>query len=228
MTAVSTRASGAVFDMDGLLLDSEPIWRSVHDEVFGGVGLDLAKWPGVVTTGMRVDEVVALRRSLQDWGEPPDDALVEQITRRVAERVVHDAELLPGALEAIDWCRSHRLVVGLATGSTWVVLDAVMERFGLAGHLDAVVSAEDEPFGKPHPSVFLTAASKLGVHPVDCLAFEDSLNGIIAAKAARMRTVAVPRGTSVGDHRLVVADVVLGSLLDIDDGRVAALAGLSR
>ena len=226
MTAGGTRASGAVFDLDGLLLDSEPVWRAVHREVFGEVGVDLARWPGVVTTGMRVDEVVALRRSLQDWGDPDDDAMVAEITRRVAERVPRDAELLPGAVEAIDWCRSHGLAVGLATGSTWVVLDAVLRRFGLASHLDAVVSAEDEPFGKPHPSVFLAAAGKLGVDPTACLAFEDSLNGVIAAKAARMRTVAVPWGTSLGEARLVVADLQLQSLLEIDDGRVAALAGL--
>jgi mannitol-1-/sugar-/sorbitol-6-/2-deoxyglucose-6-phosphatase len=220
-----SRATGAVFDMDGLLIDSEPIWREVHREVFAELGVDLARWPGIVTTGMRVDEVVAMRRTAQDWGDVADDVVIERITRRVAERIVGRAEILPGAVEAIEWCRERGLSVGLATGSTWTVLDVVLENFPLAGSLDAVVSAEDEPFGKPHPAVFLTAATKLGVHPADCLAFEDSLNGVIAAKSARMRVVAVPAGTSIGDGRLVLADVLLDSLAEIDDGRVAELAG---
>jgi sugar-phosphatase len=212
--------------MDGLLIDSEPIWREVHREVFAEVGVDLATWPGIVTTGMRVDEVVAMRRTLHDWGEVADDVLTERITRRVAERIVGRAGILPGAIEAIDWCRERGLSVGLATGSSWAVLDVVLENFDLAGRLDAVVSAEDELFGKPHPAVFLTAATKLGVQPSDCLAFEDSLNGVIAAKAARMRVVAVPGGTSIGDKRLVLADVLLASLGDIDAGEVGELAGL--
>jgi sugar-phosphatase len=212
--------------MDGLLIDSEPIWREVHSEVFAELGVDLASWPGIVTTGMRVDEVVAMRRALHDWGDVADDVVIERITRLVAKRIVGRAEILPGAIEAIDWCRERGLSVGLATGSTWTVLDVVLQNFGLGSHLDAVVSAEDEVLGKPHPAVYLTAAAKLGVHPADCLAFEDSLNGVIAAKAARMRVVAVPAGTSTGDARLVLADVRLAALTDIDNGQVAELAGL--
>lgn len=212
--------------MDGLLLDSEPIWRDVHAEVFGELAVDIASWPEVVTTGMRVDEVVAMWRTYNDWGSPEDRAVVDRITEAVAERIVERAELFPGAVEAIDWCRGRALAVALATGSTWPVLEAVLERFDLGRHLDAVVSAEDEPFGKPHPAVFLTAAAKLGVAPQACIAFEDSLNGVVAATAARMRTVIVPAGTSVGDERIALADVCLDSLLHIDDGRVADLAGV--
>jgi sugar-phosphatase len=212
--------------MDGLLVDSEPAWRTVHREVFASLGMQLEDWPALVTTGMRVDEVVALRRSYFDWGEPHDSAVVEMITGRVAQHVVTDGVLLPGAIEAIDWCRGHGMAVALATGSTWAVLDAVARHFDLGRHLDALVSAEDVQFGKPHPAVFLTAAAAINVEPTACLAFEDSLNGLIAAKAASMRAVAVPRGGSVGDPRMVLADVTLDSLLEIDDGRVAALAGV--
>jgi HAD superfamily hydrolase (TIGR01509 family) len=212
--------------MDGLLLDSEPAWKGVHREVFAALGMRLEEWPSLVTTGMRVDEVVALRRTYFDWGEPTDTEVVLMITQRVAERLTADAVLLPGAIEAIDWCRDHGLAVALATGSTWTVLEAVTRRFALDRHLDALVSAEDVQLGKPHPAVFMTAAAAIGVEPTACLAFEDSLNGVIAAKAASMRVVAVPRGASAGDPRMVLADVLLDSLHDIGDGRVAALAGL--
>lgn len=212
--------------MDGLLVDSEPAWRAVHREVFAELGVRLEDWPTLVTAGMRVDEVVALRRTYHDWGSPTDLEVVASITGKVAERLAADAVLLPGAIEAIDWCRGHGLAVALATGSTWAVLDAVAKRFELRRHLDALVSAEDVQLGKPHPAVFITAAAAIGVEPTDCLAFEDSLTGLIAAKAASMRVVAVPRGASVGDPRMILADVLLDSLLDIGDGRVAALAGV--
>jgi sugar-phosphatase len=217
-----------VFDMDGLLIDSEPVWRTVHREVFAGLGVRLEDWPDLVTVGMRVDDVVALRRSYHDWGSPADADVVEMITTLVAARAPCEAVLLPGAVEAIDWCRAHGMAVALATGSTWGVLRAVAERFELDRHLDALVSAESEQFGKPHPAVFLTAAAAIGVEPASCLAFEDSLNGVIAAKAASMRVVGVPAGLSLGDPRMVLADVVLDSLLDVGDGRVAALAGVAR
>jgi mannitol-1-/sugar-/sorbitol-6-/2-deoxyglucose-6-phosphatase len=201
------RVEAVIFDMDGLLVDTEPIWRSVHAEVFGELGLDLARWPGIVTTGMRVDEV-------------------SDITKRVASLVPERARLCPGAVEAIRWCREHGLHLGMATGSLWPVVEAVLASFDFGAELDVVVSAEDERFGKPHPAVYLTAATKLGAPPTQCLVFEDAVNGIVAAKAARMRVVVVPSGYSLGDPRVVLADLELGSLLEIDDGRVALLAGL--
>lgn len=220
------RAEAVVFDMDGLLVDSEPVWRAVHRDVFGALGLDLARWPDVVSTGMRVDEVVAMRRSYQDWGDPSDDVVAARITSEVAERLAAGSELYPGALEAIEWCRDRGLRVALATGSRWKVVDAVLARFGLGELLDACLSAEDVEYGKPHPGIYLAAADKLGTAPTACIAFEDAVNGLIAAKAARMRAVVVPAGTSLGDPRVVLADVELESLLEIDDGRVALLAGL--
>jgi HAD superfamily hydrolase (TIGR01509 family) len=226
-----SRAAGAaeavVFDMDGLLIDSEPVWRAVHREVFADLGLDLARWPDVVSTGMRVDEVVAMRRTYHDWGEPSDQVVADRITSRVAERLADEAGLCAGAVEAVEWCRARDLRVGMATGSRWMVVDAVLARFGLGKLLDVCLSAEDERFGKPHPAIYLAAAEKLGAAPTACVAFEDAINGLVAAKAARMRAVVVPAGTSLGDPRVVLADVELETLLEIDDGRVALLAGLS-
>lgn len=215
----------AIFDLDGLLVDTEPIWRSVHREVFGELGLDLTLWPGVVTTGMRVDEAVALRRTYLDWGDPADGEVAAEITARVVARVKMGVEPCPGALAAIDWCHDRGLPAGVATGSTWPVVDAVLAALDIGHRFEAVASAEDEEHGKPHPAVYLTAAEKLGAPAQGCLVFEDAMNGVIAAEAARMRTVMVPAGTSVGDPRAVLADVLLASLLEIDDGRVATLAG---
>jgi beta-phosphoglucomutase-like phosphatase (HAD superfamily) len=226
-----SRAAGAaravIFDMDGLLVDTEPTWRAVHTEVFGELGLELSRWPNVVTTGMRVDEVVAMRRTYHDWGEPADEVVASRITSLVAERVPSTAVICAGAPEAIGWCRERQLRVGLATGSRWPVIEAVLSSFGLESAFDACVSAGDLAYGKPHPGVYLDAAAELGVPAASCLAFEDAINGLVSAAAARMRTVIVPAGSSVGDPRTVLADVQLDSLLEIDDGRVALLAGLS-
>jgi len=205
----------AIFDMDGLLVDSERYWRHVEIEV-------LAR----LTMGMRVDEVVAFWRAQLGFGGPDDAEIVDAIVSGVAEEIRRGAELMPGALEALELFVSSGLAVGLATGSTAPVLDAVLERFGLAGCFAAVCSAEQENLGKPHPAVYLRAAAELGIAPTDCVALEDSLNGVIAAKAARMRVIAVPESRVAHDPRYSIADVRLASLLDLDSPEVERLLGL--
>ena len=94
------------------------------------------------------------------------------------------------------------------------IIAAVLETLGIGGYFRVAQSAEHEPFGKPHPGVYIEAARALGVEPLQCLAFEDSPNGVIAAKAARMTCVAVPDPALAADRRFGAADLVLGSLTE--------------
>jgi sugar-phosphatase len=105
--------------------------------------------------------------------------------------------------------------VALASSSAYRLIRAVTERLGLADSFDCVYSAEEEEYGKPHPGVYLTAARRLGVAPTQCLAVEDSFNGVLAAKAARMKCVAVPEPAQRRDPRFCIADVVLDSLAGV-------------
>lgn len=217
----------AIFDMDGLLVDSERYWRAVEIEVLAGHGIDVAPLMGHgLTMGMRVDEVVAFWRTRLGFETPSDTELVEVIVAGVAGAIREGAVLMPGALEALELFESAGVRIGLATGSTAPVVDAVLERFGLAGRFEAICSAEQEHLGKPHPAVYLSAARALGVAAPLCVALEDSLNGVIAAKAARMRVIAVPDARVAGDERYSIADVRLGSLGELDSPEVARVLGL--
>jgi sugar-phosphatase len=210
-----------IFDMDGLLLDSEPLWRRAQIEVFGAHGLVLDDAACASTTGLRIDEVVAYRLAHPALsGRSIDgDALRDRIVDRVIELVGSEGTLLPGARTAIEKAARTGVPLALASSSDERLIHAALEHFDLASSFAHVVSAEREPFGKPHPGVYLTTASRLCVAPTACVAIEDSLNGVIAAKAARMTCVAVPSLHDREDRRFALADVILESLTSFDATR---------
>ena len=216
--------AAAIFDLDGLLVDSEPIWHDTEVEVFAALGLDLSGRPQRETKGLRVDEVVKLWRTRFDWGDPPDGVVVDRIVSGVAASVRKRGELLPGAIEAIAWFRRHGLPVAIASASTWPVIDAALETFGLRELVDLVHSGEDEPYGKPHPAVFLTTAAALGVAPTGVR----RPRGLAQRSHRRQSRPHEGGGGDGGTSRRTTSvslspDARLGSLLEIDDGRVGAL-----
>ena len=219
-----------IFDMDGLLADTVPIWRRVGDQLFADLGTDISELSASgVAVGMSVGDAIALFSSYA--GIPADECaeLERRVVQRVVDAVASDAELMPGALGALDFCERRALAVALASGSTPPIIDAVLSRFGLADRFAAVCSAIDEPFGKPHPSVFLTAAAKLGEPPSACVVLEDAVDGCVAAKAARMRVIAVPpHGALASDPRYAIADLVVPSLEQLDGEEALAVMGLDR
>jgi sugar-phosphatase len=205
-----------VFDMDGVLIDSEPMWRAVEREVFAGVGIELTDQDLYPTMGVRIADVVDRWYRRHPWSEPSRAKVAETIVERVALGVRERGVLLDGALGAVDHVRSLGLGVALASSSPMPLILAVLSLDGLAGRFDVVVSGEDEELGKPDPAVYLSAARKLEVPPERCLAVEDSVNGVRAAKAAGMLCVAVP-AVGADDNIAAEADLVLGSIGELDD-----------
>jgi len=201
----------AIFDMDGLLIDSEPFWRASEIEVFATVGLTLTDAQCERTTGLRIDEVVAHWHGAHPWDDPQPAVITERIVDGLIRRVREGGAKLPGVDAAIAKCRDQGLRLALASSSARRIIDATLDRLALTDTFEVIASAEDDRYGKPHPSVFLRTAELLGVAPTECLVFEDSLNGVIAAKAARMHVVAVPERQ---DPRFAIADRVLSSLAD--------------
>jgi sugar-phosphatase len=206
-----------IFDMDGVLIDSEPFWQESEIEVFGRAGLRLTREMCVQTMGLRVDEVVDYWHRRHGWEGFAAGELEEAIIGGVEQRILERGEAMEGVEHALDFFRGRGVKVALASSSAYRLIRAVTERFGLADKFDCVYSAEEEEYGKPHPGVYLTTARRLGVKPPACLAVEDSFNGVLAAKAARMKCVAVPEEGTRRDPRFAIADVVLGSLTEIDE-----------
>jgi HAD superfamily hydrolase (TIGR01509 family) len=217
------RYTAVIFDMDGLLIDSEPLWRRAEIEVFAGVGVRLTEADCMRTTGLRIDAVVAFWQRERPWVGPAPTELAEQIVTRVIELVRAEGELLPGAAQALDFFTERGLALGLASSSPRRLIEAVLVCLRLAERFGAVHSAEGEPRGKPDPAVYLHAAARLGHEPRRCMAIEDSIPGVLAAVAAGMGCIAVPAPEHRGDPHLHRATVVLGSLTEIEDALWARL-----
>ncbi len=213
-----------IYDLDGLLIDSEPSWVRAEVEVLGSVGVPLTPERCLETTGLRIDEAVAYWSERHPWQGATRPEVVGRILDRVLRLIAEQAPLKPGVRESLEVVRKAGLRVALASSSPLVLIEGVLARFGLRGEFEVVVSAEGERFGKPHPGVYLTTAARLGLAPEACVALEDSVNGMLSACAAGMRCIAVPERWPV-DARFAAADVVVPSLLDVTP---ALLRGLDR
>lgn len=207
------RVLAAIFDMDGLLIDSEPLWDRAELEVMAGLGVDITRrgeLPDIL--GLRIDMVVDLWYAQQPWQGMSKAEATSRIIERAIALVEEERPLLPGVREAVAQCKAMGLKVGLASASPMRMLERVLTMFELRDQFDALSSAEHLPYSKPHPQVYLDAASKLDVAPVHCVSLEDSVNGMIACKAARMRSIVVPAIENRSDPRWALADVRLASL----------------
>jgi sugar-phosphatase len=200
--------------MDGLLLDSEVLWHKAEVEIFGSLGVPLADAEGRSTKGMYVNEVVNFWYSLYPWSGPSRDDVVDLLLKRVGDLVETEGRLLPGAIRALDLTQ-ERGPLALASSTPTALIVRCLEHFGLLGRFASIHSAQFEPYGKPHPGVFLSAAASLAVEPSACLVFEDSAAGVLAAKAGRMTVVAIPTDDDRGHPEFLLADLVLDSLEEL-------------
>ncbi|ELQ6133680.1 hexitol phosphatase HxpB [Cronobacter dublinensis] len=207
----------AIFDMDGLLIDSEPLWDQAELEVMATLGVDTSRRHELPDTlGLRIDLVVELWFAQQPWNGPSVAEVTQRIITRAITLVEEKRPLLPGVADAIALCKAQGLKVGLASASPLHMLERVLTLFELRESFDALASAEHLPYSKPHPQVYLDAAAKLGVDPLCCVTLEDSVNGMVASKAARMRSIVVPAEENRSDARWALANVRLHSLTELE------------
>lgn len=213
-----------IFDMDGLLINSEPVWREVEIDLFEELGISLTDEQAAETMGRRADEVVGYWYERYPW-EAPDPAEVseELINRMVGEVAVRDIAL-PGVREAFDTAEAAGLPTAIASSSPARLIRAAIGPLGIEHRLQVIQSAEHEPLGKPHPGVYLKTAERLGIAPARCLALEDSVNGVRAAKAAGMLCFAIPEEIMRGHPDYSVADKVLGSLTEFNGATLVELS----
>lgn len=208
----------ALLDMDGLLIDTEPLWEEAEVSVFRQFGIELSGEICQKIKGFRIDESV---RYLLRVSSAKPDATPMEIEKAIVARVKQLIEIkgkgMPGFVYIIHFFKSRKVPIALASSSKKEIIQVALQKLGIIQHFDSIHSAEDEPYGKPHPGIFLTAAARLGAEPDDCLVFEDSLNGIIAAKAARMKAVLIPDKSLAGDRRVAIADIELKSLLSFKE-----------
>lgn len=220
------KLNAVIFDLDGLLIDSEPYWYEAEKVYFAKVGLQLSEADCLLTTGMRIDKVAQFWRERHPWPQPPTaEELAMQMNEYVIQSIRERAELLPGAGQAVKLAREMGLKVGLASSSHLNLIEAALETFDLRQYFQAVSSSEQSGYSKPHPGVYLNAAAMLGEPPEACLAVEDSINGLVAAKAAQMKCLVVPGHGLENDPRFALADARLESLEGFTPGFWQRLKG---
>ncbi len=223
----------AIFDLDGLLVDSEPIWHRAELAVFGSLGLPLTLDDVLSTKGRYVGEVVEHWYRRFPWSGPTIAEVVSAIVEAVEALLRTDAELKPGARQAVDFLRGEGLALAVASSSPQRLIEAALRRHHLRHAFAVVRSADAEAAGKPDPAVFLSTARLLGVDPRRCLVLEDSATGVAAALAAGMVCVAVPEQPPADLAGLGPVDAVLHSLHQVDRslwdvlGRAPARLGAS-
>lgn len=213
----------AILDLDGLLIDSEPLWRRTEQEVFATVGLELDDADCRRTTGLRTDALVDYWFQRQPWPGPSPVEIGRRLEARVLELVRAEGAAMPGATACLDLLEAAGLALAVASSSPLAIIDAALGRLGFGHRIRLRCTSLDEAAGKPDPAVYLTAARRLGVVPAVCLAFEDSAPGVAAAHAAGMRVVAVPDPAARTDPAFAAADLVLSSLEQLSRGHLAAL-----
>lgn len=203
-----------IFDMDGLLVDSEPYWKIAEKICFGKLGLNLNDELLRQVMGFRLSEVVAHWYNYQAWGEKNFEAVEDDVLETVKQLIIENADALPGVIQTLELCKSNGYKIALASSSAMSLINVVVDKLNIRHYFDLLVSAEFEPYGKPHPSVFITTANQLNVLPTECLVFEDSVNGMIAAKAARMKCIVVPEAEKQQEPYWQLANQKLKTLED--------------
>lgn len=201
-----------IFDMDGVLIDSEPFWHQAEKRALASVGLHLTPEMSKATFGLRTREMLEMWHSRFGWNGKSVDELEAEINEEVTQLILNHGVAMPGVFDVLRFFNEVRLPVGLATSSPYPLIDAVFQRLDIAPFFTAVHSADDEHFGKPNPAVYLSVAGKLGLSPWQCLVFEDSFVGVVAGLAARMSVVAVPHPMDFDDPRFGAATFKIPSL----------------
>jgi HAD superfamily hydrolase (TIGR01509 family) len=204
-------AAAVIFDLDGVLVDSEQVWDEVRERLARERG---GRWhSGAQRDMMGMSSIEWSRYMSEDLAVPlSPEEVSDEVVRRVEERYRRELPLLPGAVDAVRRL-AGRWRLGLASSSNRPIIDLVLELAGIAELFEVTVSSEEVDRGKPAPDVYLEAARRLRVEPRRSAAIEDSTNGLLAARAAGLAVVAIPNHAfPPGPEALEAAEVVLDSL----------------
>jgi mannitol-1-/sugar-/sorbitol-6-/2-deoxyglucose-6-phosphatase len=206
-----------IFDMDGLLIDSEPLWEEAGKETLKRFNVSLSSDQYHISTGLRSSEWIDhwfrhFKISMEHAAEAE-----ATIVRTAIEKIKLKAPAMPGAQYIVEFFKKRDFKIGVASSSPLELINIVTEKLQIDSMVTAKASADNLPNGKPHPQVFLNCAELLRSSPAECICFEDSFNGMIAAKAARMKCVVVPARNHLQEARWAAADLKLSSLQNFND-----------
>lgn len=208
--------STVLFDMDGLLFDTEPLWGVSMLRVAEKHGIPITRERFKDTRGFHIYEVTDFWSVRYPWEGKSAREVAEEILDDIITLSKTQGSILPGVEKALIMLKENGYKIGLASSSPIRMIDALVTHFGIKHYFDCITSADEVDLGKPHPGVFLHCAKQLGSRAMECVVLEDSVNGMIAGKAARMKVVVVPEPIHADDPRFSLADKKLASMEQFD------------
>jgi HAD superfamily hydrolase (TIGR01509 family) len=206
------KKSAVIFDIDGLLINSEPLWNKAASEIFRQYGRLLTEQQYALTTGLRSKEFVAHWLYEHKIPSTEYDRAEQRIIDLALTMIDKEANVMPGVEHIFQFFLQKEFKIGLATSSPVALIELIKDKLGIRHIIQASCSAQLLPLAKPHPQVYLDCAAALHTSPLACICFEDSVYGMIAAKAARMTCVVVPSADHMKLAHWGAADLKLSSL----------------
>ena len=210
-----TGIKAVIFDMDGVIIDSEPLWRRAMIQSFTEIGVPFSDEHCRITTGLRFKEVAEFWFTKHGITHISIDEFDELVINRLCDLIKQEGQTMAGVIEALQFLKEKGLKIGIGTSSNELLMNTVIDVLNIRHYFNELCSAEHMTHGKPHPQVYLTCAEQLGINPLHCLVIEDSVNGIIAGKAAQMKVLAIPEEINHNNPKFSIADYRVESLLEI-------------
>lgn len=201
-----------LFDMDGLLFDTEPLWGVSMLRVAQAHGIPITRERFKDTRGFHIYEVTEFWSVKYPWEGKSSQEVAEEILDDIIALTIEQGSIMPGVVQALETLKANGYNIGLASSSPIRMINALVAHFGIKEYFDCITSADEVELGKPHPAVFLHCANQLGAAAIQCLVLEDSVNGMVAGKAARMKVIAIPEAAHYEDPRFSLADAKLQSM----------------
>jgi len=205
----------AIFDMDGVLIDSEPFWREAEKGIFREEGVVITDSMCLEVQGMKLEHVVERWMAMFPQLRHTAKEYSLSILDRVSELISTRGTIMDGIRESLEFFRANGCRILVASASCYRLIDAVVDKLDIRGYFDVLHSSQDELRGKPFPDVFIHAAQRVGANPADCIVVEDSTNGVRAAKAANMSVIAIPAADNYDNPVFDLADYKLRSAMQI-------------
>ena len=202
----------AIFDMDGLLINSEPLWMQAEIEIFEKLGITLSVDDCKKMQGVKISDVIKHWYQIKPWQGVSLEQVEKEILARVKDLIKERGQIQKGVKKVLDFFFQKHIPMCVASSSSPELIDLVLNKLEIFDYFSFYHSSSYEKRGKPYPDIFLTTANKFGVKPQSCVVFEDSSNGVIAAKRAGMKIVAVPYPDNYNDSVFDIADIKLKSL----------------
>lgn len=205
-----------LFDMDGLLLDTEPLWGESMLRISAQHNIPITGERFKETTGLRIYEVTDYWAHKYPWQGSTAKQVADEILDDIIALSKQRATVMPGVIQSLELLKKHQYKIGLASSSPMRMIDELVTHFNIKHYFDVITSADVVELGKPHPAVFLHAAKSLNANPLQCVVLEDSINGLLAGKSARMKVIMVPDVLNYHKPEFALADAKLTSLVEFD------------